>query len=358
MAGTNTFAIPSASVQQVWVDTVVQMAESLSALDYSGITGGMEESPVYDISSMYNGVKGIYFNVPSTKELSGEGKSDDEVLTGNEEAPVLANNQGTVHIRKHAVGLPGEYEQQKTSISFQTYFINRMKKWSSNRRNYDFHASATASLTYDPASGHNVLYPASNVTTVGGITSSHKMSVSIIRRLRTYKNELGIGDIMVPGFGMVDGILFLSPAQIGDLKADPEYQELYQNADVRGDKNLLFRSSSFFLTVIDNILICQDKAIPGMYGVNAGNTHLYTAAASGYRIVEGLFMGASALGTWKVRPMKSIHPDDRDYGNQLGHGISMFYGFVKVKLNLGTTATPIVRDNGLIYVPTAASILS
>lgn len=349
--GTNAFSVVTAQIQQVWTSQVAQLASVENAIDASGIIGGLEESPVYDISARYNGVRGIYFNVPASKELTGAGVDDDALMTGNHEAPVLSNTQGTVHIRKHAVGLPGEYEQQKTVIDFQQIFINRLKRWVANRRSYDFHQAIGAALTYTDQ--HNVLYP-EGAAAVGDIGETNKLTVDHIMRIKPYADELGIGWVMIPGYGSVRGVLLVSPSAIGDLKMDPDYKELMHQAENRGPSNPLFRNNPFYLTVIDDILILNDRAVPRMYGVTAA-THLAQTEHGTFRKVECVFLGASAVGYWQVRPPKSIHPDDRDYGNQIGHGMSLFYGFQPVTINLGTTGSPEVKNLGIIHCPIAAT---
>jgi hypothetical protein len=352
MPQTNNFSIPAASVQQVWVNMVASQMLPLSPLDASGIIGPGYESPVRDLSRMLAGNSGVTFNTPLRKHLTSGGVTDDNVMSGNEEAPVLSNNQGTCHIYKHAVGLPGEYEQAKTAISFRELFMDSMRDWGANRRMYDFIAEIKGSMTY--VAQNNVLLPR-GVANVGGITEDHKFSMQKIRDIRVAAIQKSFRRVTVPGFGQLIAVALLTPGQVGDLKDDPEYQALHHFSANRGPQNALFRNSAFFVDVISDVLLIECAAVDGMYGVD-NSTHLYTEEAGDVTKDECIVMGGTACGYWLKRPPKAIHPDDTDYGNQVGHGMSMFYGFEKTVLNTGTIGAPVNKDFGIMYVPTAATI--
>ena len=125
---------------------------------------------------------------------------------------------------------------------------------------------------------------------------------------------------------MMDGekfyLLLITTESWVDLQADPEYQQLFRDAGVRGGKNPLFRDAK---TIINNVLVHEYENIE-------------TFDDGGGATIHGslnLFLGAQAAVILQTKTANNMmwHEETVDRGKQTSIGGTSIFEIAKTKFD-------------------------
>lgn len=160
----------------------------------------------------------------------------------------------------------------------------------------------------------------------------------------------------VPWIRLENGVamynVFMSPDGIAALKMDSDFLEAWKHAQIRGDKNPLFKGTEHGGKegiYIDGLNILEYRHVYNTRGATDGSKWGSGGHVDGQRV---LLCGAQALGYADLDRQAPIWVEkDFDYDNSPGISIGRQYGLKKPTFNSSYTNT--VEDHGIVCCDTA-----
>jgi N4-gp56 family major capsid protein len=298
---------------------------------------GSTENSVIQLKEQLTGRAGDRIHIPLISELTGAGRTGNQLLEGNEEA--LGNHDFPISVAtlRHGVAVT-DNEQQYTEIGLRDAAKEMLKLWAMAKLRTDL-ISALGSINgiaYGTATaGQRNAWLVSNADrvmfgdgSVGGytvladdialVTAAMKLTKEVVSKAKARAEQASprIRPVTV-GEDSENFVMFVDARAFRDLKAD--LGTTLQNAQERGDGNPLFNDGDL---MYDGVVIRKIQEIAS----------LGTVGASSARISPYYLCGAQALGVAWAQRTKST-TDNRDYGFVKGVGIHEMRGVEKLRYN-------------------------
>lgn len=276
--------------------------------------------------------------------MSGPGVLDLNTLTGQEEAVQTYSDSLFIHELAHATLLVGAISNQRVLYDRRKIGRNRLADWYAARvdhaaANQLAGISAQTDTRYTglqaavaPSSGRQVFPTAvSPITDAASLGSGNIMDITMLDRAKLKAKSLTTGIRPVKVGGKTFFVTILHPTQVTDLRTNTstgQWLDIQKAAMTGGDigDNPIFWSA---LGMYNQVLIHENPRIPNAQS-NAGALVANTK--------RGLFLGAQACTlafgrsegeTQKFRWLEEM----RDFGRQLGVGVSGVWGMKKIVYN-------------------------
>jgi N4-gp56 family major capsid protein len=274
-----------------------------------------------------------------SKLLSGPGVLDLNTLTGNEEAPQTYGDTLFIHELAHAVLLVGPISNQRVLFDRRKIGRNRLADWYAARVD---HGAANQLAGYVPQSDTRFtglqaptaatrqILP-TGVTDAASITSSHPFLITYLDEavLRAKSLTTGIRPLKVAG-------------RVRTNTTTGQWLDIQKAAMTGGDigDNPIFWNA---IGMYHGVLLHENSRVTNSVA-NAG-----TAVANTKR---ALFCGAQAAAlafgrgegdSQKFRWLEEL----RDFGRQIGIGVSAIWGLKKTVFNSSDFATVVIDTYGL-----------
>lgn len=297
--------------------------------------------------------------------LSGDGKTEGEVLEGNEEA--LVHNYDDIYINelRHAVDVPGAMSidgqryvgdnlRQEGMEGLSDWFVDRMEQVMFN------HLCGNSKIIANIRRGNNaILAPSSGriVRANGEATDQalasgdeFKLSIldAVLEKVETVTPTIRPGNIN----GQKRFVCFIHPYQATDLCRDSTSGQwlsiqLARLSGGQGNANQLLNGYDGYLGPYKNIDIYVTKYVPT--GVNSSTGADVTAARRA--VLCGRSAACVAFGKGVGSSLFSWVEIDKDYESVVGIAARTVYGMKKTRYTSdGTTG----EDFGVITIPTYA----
>lgn len=297
--------------------------------------------------------------------LTGSGVTGCNRLQGHEECPDVHSMQIRIGDLRHGVCMvncgcwqsqKGQYIRSRevakreilnwfSSLIFDSSFINQVSGNTASRFLDRYDNIVEMRPQYR---GHNPVYApskhfavkkgvltpiANNVEGETGLSETDTMSVKVLREI-----SAAIGNGTYMGMRPLDNdygqyVLLLHPAQVADLKSDPDWQKNIVCADVRGKENRLFSGS---LGVFDGIILKESKLMP--LGIRADNSLIANTrravllGADALTLAIGGFCMRDSSGSIHHVPYK-IHYREEDYSHKKFLSMEVINGMAKNRFN-------------------------
>lgn len=304
-------------------------------------------------------------SISQIRALTGSGVTNCDVLDGREECP--GDDTNVVHLGRirHAACMLqcGCWERQRAKyVRTRDMVIDSLKRWVSD---YPLSTSVALQLagytgpnfvapdgSLRPVTrqfrGFNTVYAPSNhyavkdkdLVPIAGqangedqITEKDRMSVAVLRRISATLGNSCYGNMRPLTKNNGRYVLFLHPTQIADLKADPEWTDVYVNAAAAGKDNPLFTGA---LGMFDGIILREACELPnGLHQDGSINANVRRAVLVGENALTLVLGGYRCTGTsGKVHTIPfNIMYSKKDYDDKQNIGISMIFGIVKNRFN-------------------------
>jgi N4-gp56 family major capsid protein len=277
--------------------------------------------------------------------LSGAGVMDLNTLTGNEESPVTYGDALYIHELAHAILLVGPISDQRILFDRRKTGRNRLADWYAARTDHSASnqlagftpqtdvrftgmqapIAASRQLFAQPAS------PAAPITDAANLTDTNTFNITLIDQAELLAKSLtnGIRPLKVGGRSFY--VLFLHSSQATDLRINTsvgQWLDLQKAAMTGGDvgDNPIWWES---LGMYRRTLIHENSRVPNSVS-NAGAAVANTKRA--------MFCGAQAavvaFGRSQQADSKFLWLEElRDFGRQIGVGVSAIWGCKKVVFN-------------------------
>lgn len=306
-------------------------------------------------------------------ELQEDGIAGDATLEGNEE-PIKAYDQViTIDQLRHANRSEGRMAEQKTVVRFRQTSRDVLAYWLADRMdqlafltlsgvdytktnrgasrvgsdlpNLAFAADVTA-----PSSARHLRWDNSNGLEDGdtsAVASDDKLEYATLVEAKAYANENFIRPIRGEG-GIEFYHVFVSPAQMRDLKLDSDYLNAVRNAMPRDKSNPIWKGTDGIL--IDGMMIHEYRRVFNTKDATSGADKWGSGSdVDGARM---LICGAQALGIADLG-MPTWVEKEFDYDNQPGISASKIFGFKKPVFP--DVLSQSEEDFGVLAVDTAAA---
>lgn len=291
--------------------------------------------------------------------LTGEAKSQNETLEGNEEDMSLRSFGITVREYSHAVKF-SKFEGQKTGIALRETHKDVLMDWNMEL-DRDLIIEAMGSINgvaYASASeaqkdawlvdnADRVLFGAakSNASSndhsaalANCDTTADKLTpdaISLMKRMAKQANPRIRPIRPRSSIGASDGYVLLAPTEmVRDLAANSTFSQANRDAGIRGDENKLFTGADY---VWDNVYVYEIEDIPSLGAVGAASA-----------VVRPCYLlGAQALGVaWAMRP--TTVEEEFDYKRKVGIGVKQWMKYEKLRFGTGATDTDDYKDHGIV----------
>jgi len=295
--------------------------------------------------------------------LSGAGVKDMNTLTGNEESPTTNADSLFVHELAHAVLLVGPMSIQRVMFDMRKIAKNRLSDWYAARAD---HAGANqlasqVQLTDDrytglqaataPAPLANATTPARHIvapypqgtnTDAASITSSHTMDLRLIDTAIRWAKSItyGVRPMVIAGKKLY--LQILHPTQVTDMRVSTttgqwlDIEKAVLSANGSAENPIFWESLGMYHQTLmhENARIPNATSIAGATVANTKRSPFMGAQAA--CLSFGRFPGNQSRFRW----LEEL----RDFGRQLGIGVSSIWGMKKVTFNS--------RDFGVIAIDT------
>jgi len=277
--------------------------------------------------------------------LSAPGVMDLNTLTGNEESPLSYADSLYIHELAHAILLVGPISDQRILFDRRKTGRNRLADWYAARTD---HSGANQLAGYTPQT--DVRYtglqaaigttrqqfsqpapPATQITDAANLTNTNTYNLTLIDLAELQAKSLtnGIRPLKVGGRSFF--INFLHTSQATDMRTNSsvgQWLDIQKSAMTGGDigDNPIFWES---LGMYHRTLLHENSRVPNAVS-NAGAAVVNTKRA--------LFCGAQAavmaFGRSQSSEDKFLWLEElRDFGRQIGVGVSAIWGMKKVVFN-------------------------
>ena len=270
---------------------------------FAGLPGsGM---PIIKRTEILDG-PGSSITVPVTSKLTGAGRTEEQTLSGQEEALTVSNVVLTPQFKRHGV-LNERLAQMRSSISLHEEARMRLAEWGRETVDADrFTAFSVATGTPNTYFGEGAAI--GSITAAGG-----KLTVAHIRGIKKALITNGAVPMQTRNGAKLYGMV-VTPSMEFDVKSDSAWNTAVVQAGERGLDNPWLSGA---LGVIDGVAIFVDRGV-----VTA------TDGAASAKVARGLAFGAEAfVEGWQEQ---AFWADDKfDYEGQ--HGFSFGYSFQAVR---------------------------
>ena len=286
--------------------------------------------------------------------LSGFGVLDLNTLTGNEEAPTTYGQALLIHELAHAVLLVGPISNQRVIFDRRKEGRDTLADWYAARVD---HAAPNQLAGYTPQTDTRLtglqavvaqtrqilptgLSDAASITSANGVFN---ITMWDLAQNKAKALTTGIRPLKVGGRSFYVGIMH--PSQVSDMRTSTsvgQWLDIQKAAMTGGDvgDNPIFWES---LGMYRRVLLHENARITNSVA-NAG-----TAVANTKR---ALFCGAQAAviafgrGMGEAQKFRWLE-ELRDFGRQIGIGVSAIWGLVKTQFNSSDFAVIVVDTYGL-----------
>ena len=259
-----------------------------------------------------------------TQQLTGDGRTGEQVLEGYEEELVTDYCDVTISLLRHATRHQRTADE-RTIIDLAAREKTALAKWLAKNRDTAIFTAATGSPT-------NVIYGDSTATSVDDLDATDTMDTGIISRAKVMAEDLLIPPMTilngVPYYGMV-----IHTYQAYDLKQDEVWTQANREAMPPGKDNPLFTG---MLGHWDGVILFSHPRVP--VADNAASP----AVAVGSAVLFGAEFMLHAYGRAPEYIVETF-----DYKESLGTGIAIVDGLKKVKY------TTEAEDKGCVIAQTA-----
>jgi N4-gp56 family major capsid protein len=271
--------------------------------------------------------------------LQGAGVLNLQTLTGNEEAPITYSDALTVSELAHAVLLVGPISNQRVLFDRRKIGRNRLADWYAARVD---HGAANQLGSYTPQTNVNYtglqspvaitrqILP-SGITDAANLTSTNTFQITywdtFVRSAKALTS--GIRPVKVGGKQLFIGVMH--PSQTTDMRQNTstgQWLDIEKAAMTGGDvgDNPIFWES---LGMYHGVLLHENSRVTNSVS-NAGAAVANTKRALGLGAQAAvLAFGRGQDESQKFRWLEEL----RDYGRQIGIGVSAIWGLVKVQFN-------------------------
>lgn len=308
--------------------------------------------------------------------LSGQGVLDLNTLTGNEEAPTTYGDSLYVHELAHAVLLVGPISIQRVLFDMRKIGRNRLADWYAARADHaganqlgsqnqitDTRYTGLQAATA-PAPAANATVPSRQIvapyagsnTDAASLTSSQVMDIRLTDVAIRWAKSItqGVRPLQVAGRKLY--VEVMHPSQTTDMRTSTsvgQWLDIEKAAMTGGDvaENPIFWES---IGMYHGTLLHENSRTPNAVS-NAGAVVSNTKRA--------IFFGAQAAGMAFGRyPGESSRfrwlEELRDFGRQLGIGVSSIWGMKKTVFNSVDFATIAIDTYGVdVDTPGAATTM-
>jgi N4-gp56 family major capsid protein len=277
--------------------------------------------------------------------LTGDGQVGDDILEGNEEALVFADDSLVINQLRHAVRTRGRMAEQRVPFKLRSEAMAALRDWWAERIDtiiFNQLAGNTTVLderfngmnaTLAPDADHTVLAdPAAANEAALTNTAASYFSLSMLDRAvaRAKMQDPLIRPVRLGGQGDMYAAI-LSPNQVAQLRmsAGSQWQDI-QKAAMQGgqvDNNPLLTGA---LGVYNGVALHESRRIPN--GVAADGTPLPNVRRG---VLLGAQAGVVAFGKDTEGDAEGFSWDEEsfDYGNQLGVAVRGILGVKKTRFN-------------------------
>lgn len=359
MANLN-FAVNDPLAVKLWSKDLER--DTLQKLWFKDLLGESSNS-IIRLKRDLNKSQGDYVRFPLRGLLSGRGKTEGQVLFGNEEEQSYTYDGLYVNELRHATAIPGD-----TNISQQRFVLpdlrdegkDLLSEWMADRMEVAVfnHLGGQSHVTDGAYTGNNTtLAPSANrIIRVAGQATDAAIGNTNLLTLSVLDVAVEMASTLSPRIkpGMVNGkerfVLFVHPYQVTDLMRATGTGEWLgiQLAKLQGgDKSEKLQSYEGYIGSYKNIEIYATKYVPT--GVNASTGAAISTVRRALLCGRSAAMVAFAKGTGKS--MFTWAEESKDYGHDIGIAASTIWGVKKTRF--GTNGTD-GEDYGVISIASYA----
>jgi N4-gp56 family major capsid protein len=253
-----------------------------------------------------------------TYQLTGAGRTGEQVLEGYEEALVTDYMDVSIALLRHATRHQMTADEQGI-INLAEREKSALAQWLSRTLDQAMFTALDLSPT-------NVIY-ANDATSINTIDALDVFDTETISRAKVYADDLLIPPMTVlngtPYYGMV-----IHPYQAYSLKEDTVWQNAQREAMPPGEGNPLFTGA---LGHWDGVVLFSHPWVPR--ALNANSPAVYYSDAM-------LFGAEAALHAYGRYPLYTV--ETFDYKESVGTGVSIVHGLAKVKYTTEATDKSVV----------------
>ena len=285
--------------------------------------------------------------------LTGAGVLGLNTLTGSEEAPMTYSDALVINELCHAILLVGPISNQRVLFDRRKIGRNRLADWYAARVD---HAGANQLCSYTPQTDtrYTGLQAAVAITRQilpAGIVDAASLGVANTFQITFWDTFVrsakalttGIRPIKVNGRDMFIGVMH--PSQSTDMRQNTstgQWLDIERAAMTGGDvgDNPIFWSS---LGMYHGVLLHENSRVTNSVA-NAGTAVANTKRAQGLGAQDAVLAFGRGQGeAQKFRWLEEL----RDFGRQIGIGVSAIWGMVKVQFNAADFAVAGIDTYGL-----------
>lgn len=370
MATTN-FTRLTDEQKTVWSRRLWRQARNLSFINR--FSGGDANSLFHRITELTKTEKGDRAVLTLVAELEEDGIAGDATLEGNEE-PIKAYDQVvTIDQLRHANRSEGRMAEQKTVVRFRNTSRDVLAYWLADRMDQmafltlsgvsytktnrgasrtgsDLPNLAFASDVTAPSTNRHRRWDASNGLVAGdtsAVVAADTLAYQTLVEAKAYAKENYIRPIRGEG-GIEFYAVFVTPAQMRDLKLDDDYLNAVREAMPRSKSNPIWKGTDGIM--IDGMMIYEYRHVYNTKGATSGVDKWGSSNdIDGARM---LICGAQSLGLADIG-MPTWVEKDFDYDNQPGISAGKIFGLKKPVFPDVLNGTD--EDFGVLAVDTAAA---
>lgn len=328
------------------------MAQFAQACFYIQLSSS-EESMAIQILDDLNKHAGDQITIGVSQLLTGQGVIGLNTLTGNEEMPITYNDAVIVDELCHAVLLAFPMSMQRVLFDMRKIGRNRLADWYAARVD---HAGANQLAGYTPQT--NLAYTGlqatiaatrqilpQGITDAANITSANPMLITYwdtaVRNAKALTT--GVRPIKVNGRDMYCGIMH--PSQTTDMRQNTsigqwlDIQKAAMTGGDIGDNPILWQSFGMYhgTLLYENSRVTNSVAVAGTAVANTKRAQFLGAQSA--VLAFGRTQGDKEHFRW----LEEL----RDFGRQIGIGVSAIWGMVKVQFNSADFGVTVVDTYGL-----------
>lgn len=343
--------------------------------DVENITRFMGDGPnnVIQVSRDLEKAKGDQQTFGLVSRLSGDGVAGDDELEGNEEAMSSFAEVVVIDQIRNGVRLTGRLDNQKVVYDQIMKAKENLRVWMkeyiarqiflklggvTNTSLVDTNGiviggRATWSNTpdyipdADEAAGVGARYLCVNTSGTDSLTTGNTMTLDTVTNAATLA-KLANPKIQPLSIGGDDFyVMYLHPLQARDIRKSSDWKTAQQNAQIRGDKNPVFRGA---LGYWSNVLLLENEFVPWLDVSVAGNSFRGAAVGTDCLVdaARALLCGRQAVLMAQASSQDALVLENFDYKNKEGVAANFIGGLQKAMFNS--------KEFGVIAVDSAAIV--
>lgn len=343
--------------------------------DVENITRFMGDGPnnVIQVSRDLEKAKGDQQTFGLVSRLVGDGVAGDDELEGNEEAMSSFAEVVVIDQIRNGVRLTGRLDNQKVVYDQIMKAKENLRVWMkeyiarqiflklggvTNTSLVDTNGiviggRATWSNTpdyipdADEAAGVGARYLCVNTSGTDSLTTGNTMTLDTVTNAATLA-KLANPKIQPLSIGGDDFyVMYLHPLQARDIRKSSDWKTAQQNAQIRGDKNPVFRGA---LGYWSNVLLLENEFVPWLDVSVAGNSFRGAAVGTDCLVdaARALLCGRQAVLMAQASSQDALVLENFDYKNKEGVAANFIGGLQKAMFNS--------KEFGVIAVDSAAIV--